>query len=323
MPMTSYNPNKTTSGGYNIAPTPTDYNPAYGGKPGVVTLPPSLYQGIQKIYPGISGLTGGAGNVISSQLAGELSPETINAIQDQAASFGISTGMPLSSFAGAKGLKQLGLRVEDVQNTGTKNYLDFLRGLSGTADDPNLAAQLASWNATNLAAGIPEMIAKAAEEAYNRALTNAQGSVKPVSPGGGTIAPSFGGGGGVPSRGTLPSAYDTPSQIYRAQGPFLPTTSGMSQADLYNIVGNTYGGVSPQTGGTTYFGSGGFNYPDEFTPAFQPGDFSGINIGDYTPAGGGLPDFGAIYEAAGLPYVDYSNYMDPSTGQPFDWGIYE
>lgn len=312
-------PASTGTGGYNLAPSPTGYNPAYGGVPGVVGQPPSLYKGIQSIYPGISGLTSGAGNVISSQLAGELSPQTINAIQDQAAAFGISSGLPLTNFAGMKGLKQLGLNVENVQNQGAQNYNAFLAGLGGTADNPNLAAELAMWNATNLAAGIPEAVAKAAQDAYNKAMLNAQGAGSPkISPGSGTIMPNLGGGSN-PARGTTPGAYEYTPQVYKATGPFGLPENPLTTSQNWD----KWAASLPATAFTPQSTYDPFGRATENTPAFLPGDFSGINVGDYTGAGGTGTDWGAIYNEAGLPYFDWNNYVDPTTGNAFDWGIYE
>lgn len=90
------------------------------------------YRNVSAIYPNLSESTGQASNNILHELQGELSPETINSIQDEAARFGILSGMPGSQFSGHRGLRNLGLTVQGTQGQGLQDFLNTLKGYSGT-----------------------------------------------------------------------------------------------------------------------------------------------------------------------------------------------
>lgn len=88
------------------------------------------------LYPNLSATQNQVSGNILSQLRGELSPETLSAIQDSAARFGISSGMPLggggNTITGNLGRKLVGQSVEGLQSQGLQNYLAALQGYSGT-----------------------------------------------------------------------------------------------------------------------------------------------------------------------------------------------
>lgn len=88
------------------------------------------------LYPNLSATQGQASANTLSRLRGELSPETLNAIQDTAARFGIGAGMPLggggNTITGNFGRKLVGQTVEGLQSQGLQDYLNTLKSYSGT-----------------------------------------------------------------------------------------------------------------------------------------------------------------------------------------------
>lgn len=93
---------------------------------------PSAYQNMSSVYPNLSGISNQASQNILANLRGELSPETINTIQDEAARFGITSGIPMSTLAGSRGLSRLGLTSQQVQEQGLQDFLNTLKSYSGT-----------------------------------------------------------------------------------------------------------------------------------------------------------------------------------------------
>lgn len=310
---------------------PSTYSAAYGGIPGPTPVPPSTYEQTRSIYPQIQNLTGGAGKVIQSQLSGELSPETINAIQNAAASWGVATGMPGSQFAGYRGLRQLGLNVEQMQNQGVGNYNNFLGSIARTTNDPALLAQISAYNNQLAAAPDPAAAAAAAEKAYQDAIRQTQGTGTIPSVGGiSSSLPSFGGSRPAGSAFT-PGAYEAPPVV----GSPAAGTGGLTYggATYYGGTGPTQAANNWQTWasslpgmGTAPAGSGTFyageplTWQDVTSPGVPGGSWQNvadIGLGNFMQAGGGL-DFGAMYNEAGLPYTDWSN---PALN--IDWSIYE
>lgn len=87
---------------------------------------------LTSVFPNLEQLQGQASANTLSRLRGQLSPETINAIQDNAARFGLSTGMPGSQLAGSYGRKLLGQTAQGLQSQGLQDYLNTLQTYSGT-----------------------------------------------------------------------------------------------------------------------------------------------------------------------------------------------
>lgn len=107
----------------DTSPAPVQYN---------APTTPDFQSNFASIYPN-AGATGAAvaGNTLS-RLRGELSPETLSAIQDSAARFGMSAGIPGSGISGSYGRKLLGQTVEGLQSQGLQDYLNTLKTYSGT-----------------------------------------------------------------------------------------------------------------------------------------------------------------------------------------------
>jgi hypothetical protein len=170
--------------GFNLNPAPTSYSPIFGGVPGALSLPTSTYQQSVGAVPQLSQLTSGAAGAIGSDLnqlpgltnktagviggnlAGQLSPDVINAIKNMAASWGVAGGMPGSDISANKALSTIGLTSEQLQQlgvsqfnqfqqTGLSGYNQFLTGLGGQQLQPGLESQIQSSNAMMAAAPDP------------------------------------------------------------------------------------------------------------------------------------------------------------------------
>jgi hypothetical protein len=266
---------------YNLSPQPQAANAgrtAFGLVPGTIGKPPNLYQGIESVYPGLGGLTTGAGRVIGSQIRGELSPETINTIQDEAASFGVASGLPSTNFSGYRGLRNLGLNVEATQRSGVDAYNRYLSSLAPLMDQPEMMASIASQNAVLNAAPDPTMAYRQLMADYDRYMGRAAGA--------GTI-------GGInrgPAGGTGQSTYRPPTEL--PGGPVFN-----SLATDYNR-GPDY--VSPE---------GWQRWRDEASAWAIPG--KGTSAESYNPWDEGGDWWNEVTEA---PYTGGSSTYDPYAG---------
>lgn len=178
----------TTTGtsAFNPSPAPRGGQGAFGMVPGAIGLP-NPQGDLAGVYPNLSGQTAQLSKNISSELAGELSPETVNMIQDKAARFGITSGSPLSQFAGAAGLKNLGLSVEQQQKGGLADYLNAITGIQKTQTvSPELQAEIAMQNAVYNAAPDPAMAAKEQQDLLDKYLAETRG---PAGGTGGSATP--------------------------------------------------------------------------------------------------------------------------------------
>lgn len=291
--MFSYSP----STDYNVNPAPRSGNTAYGQVPGPIGIPPNYWQQMQSIYP-VTSQAGAAANVIGSQLAGQLTPEELAMYQTESAQFGAARGSPLSDMSGRAGLLSVGRKVSDVQQEGLTNYQNMLKTLSGTLTPQDLAAGIASRNATMAAAPDPRLAAEQQirdwMDKFRFAQQQSQGPAGPAR-GGSTIVggppPSFpapGGGGGpnVPMGGTGPfntygvgrdpNSYLPPGLTYGQNQGFTPSPGGgytytgaqptdfPSAVNLYagnNLTDPSFLGGLPWDSGTTTGSSDYLNYP--------------------------------------------------------------
>lgn len=196
--------------GYNINPTPTGGQGAYGLVPGNIDIPPSTWQQVGSVAPGLQN-TSQLTNNIMSELQGDINPQALKNMQDAAASYGVSSGMPGSNaipgtLAFNKNLRNIGLDTMAIQRQGQQDYLSALQGIGGTQTPQGLAAEIAAHNAQMRAAPDPQAAAQQQLANYWAALNALRG------PGGGT-----GGQLGAPSSGTgalapqVPFAGGTPS----------------------------------------------------------------------------------------------------------------
>lgn len=249
-------------------------NTAYGTVPGQIGIPPSAYDQVSSIYPNMGGQVGQMSGNIGSELAGQLSPDTIAALQQHAAQFGTQWGMPGSQFAGNAGLRSLGLNVEATKRQGGQDLLAAQTSLAGTQTPQSLAADIASRNATMAAAPNPQA---AATQQMNDWMAKFNASMGPGRGGG---AP--GGGGGSPSGGT--GVYDPLN--YQAGGaggatndfgvtsstPFNGGNYVQTGADFNSLFGDLNQTNQP-TGSPLYWS--GSNPTASSTPQNQYGDPTG------------------------------------------------
>src|SRR5438105_15963010 len=100
-----------------------------------------------------------------SELHVDINPQALKNMQDAAASYGVSSGMPGSNampgtLAFNKNLRNIGLDTLQVQRQGQQDYLSALQGIGGTQTPQGLAAEIAAHNAQMKAAPDPQAAAQ-------------------------------------------------------------------------------------------------------------------------------------------------------------------
>lgn len=175
--------NGTTT--FNSNPSPQGGDGAFGLVPGPVGMPDPLGD-LAAAYPNLRNTNSAASAAILSKLRGELSPETLNQIQDAAARFGVANGMPGSNAVSgtiANNANLLGnVRAsEALQQQGLEDYSHILPTVSGTQTvNPNLQVEVASGNANNAAAPNPEDAATYAQNLFQKYLDLLKGQSNPA-----------------------------------------------------------------------------------------------------------------------------------------------
>ena len=158
---------------YSANPTTQAGSGAYGAVPGAVATPPSTYEQLSGVLPQLSSLTNQNANLIGQQMSGVVPTDVIKQIQDQAASWGVSSGMPGSGLSQNMSLRNLGLTSMQEQQTGQNNYLNTASGLGGLQLDPSLLTSLGQYNATMAAAPNPQAAADQQMQDYLQFLNPA------------------------------------------------------------------------------------------------------------------------------------------------------
>lgn len=172
---------------------------AFGTVPSSIPVPPNVFSQLSGVVPGFSGNTTGTGSVIGSQLAGNVSPQTMNALKTGAAQFGVSSGMPGSGLEQNQLFGNIAGFSEGQQQKGVQNYLSEAGVLGPQMTNPNLAAEISARNADLAAAPDPAKAAAAALQQWIQKfnLTRSSGGSYGSGPGswdyGGTLGPSAGG----------------------------------------------------------------------------------------------------------------------------------
>ena len=186
MGNSSYPATSTTTNGTQ-SPAPQTGKGAYGMVPGDISNP-NPFGDLSKLYPNLSGANSQISSNIMNELNGVLSPSTINNIRNQAATFGVTSGLPSSQFSGYQGLANLGLTTEKMQGQGLQDYLNAITGISKTQTvDPALQTEIATQNSVWNAAPDPAAAAKEQQNLFDQYLAKLQ------SPAGGTGAGAVGG----------------------------------------------------------------------------------------------------------------------------------
>lgn len=239
---------------------PSGGRTAYGSVPGPISTPPNLFAQLSGLVPGFTRNTGGAGSVISSQLAGTVSPATLNALKTASAQFGVGAGMPGSGLEANELFGNIAGFSEGQQQKGVQNYLSEVGALGPTMTNPNLAAEIAARNAAFAAAPDPKL---AAQEAFNTWLKgfgitssagtpnmpwDAGGTLGPAPAIGSTVARTYPGvpgfGYGTDSLG-FPNYDMTPAQYGTATVTATPPPGGWTTPPAWNAGFATGGGNNP------------------------------------------------------------------------------
>ncbi len=160
---------------YNVTPAPQAGAGAFGSVPGIIGLPPNLYEQVNKNIPGIAPAGGKSASVINSELAGQVSPEVQNMLQQKSAAMGFTAGVPGSDFQKNNFTQSLGLNADQLQHQGVADYLSFLGGTGSTMTDPNLAVGVATQNSLNAAAPNPGAAATENMNEFDKYLKSLMG----------------------------------------------------------------------------------------------------------------------------------------------------
>lgn len=148
---------------------------AFGSRPGQIRMP-NPFSDLSAIYPNLSGTNAQLSSDIGAQLRGELSPDTIAALHQNAAQFGVGSGMPGSGFQANYGLRSLGLATEDQINKGIGNYNSTLPTISNTQTvRPETQADISATNAINASAPDPAAAASYAKSLFDEYLARISG----------------------------------------------------------------------------------------------------------------------------------------------------
>lgn len=234
----------------------------FGQAPAQIGMP-DPFGDLSKRIPNLSGINTTASNTILSKLGGQLSPGTLQQIQNGAATYGVGSGMPgTGSTPGAlsynKGLATLGLTAEGQQEQGLKDYNSFVPTVSGTQTvNPALQNEINTQNAVDAAAPDPSSAANYAQGLYEHYLQSFGGNSKWASsqtqqPGAFRFNPTNGSQPGSASYSASPS-FASPlggSGVAVANGPAGQTIHNgqvVADSDLNAWLKNTYG-INPAGG---------------------------------------------------------------------------
>jgi hypothetical protein len=143
---------------------------AFGTNVGQIAQPTSIYDQLQANVPNYSAMTKTATGNIAGQLSGQISPSTMNLLQNKAASMGVNSGMPGSGFSQNNLLESLGLTSEGVQQQGITNYNQLSQTAGSQQNDPNLVASIATQNAVDAAAPNPQAAQTYAQSLFDKYL---------------------------------------------------------------------------------------------------------------------------------------------------------
>ena len=128
-----------------VTPVTASYTPIPSA---VTTGMPDPFGDLSRIYPNLSGTNQAVSGDILSQLAGQLSPSTIAALQNASATFGVGMGTPGSAFGANYGVQSVGQTAEALQQQGLQNYNSILPTVSGTQTvSPSVQANIGEFNA--------------------------------------------------------------------------------------------------------------------------------------------------------------------------------
>ena len=164
---------------YNVNPTPTTGQGAFGEVPGQTALPPSIWDQLNSNIPDYGAMTTAATGDIQSQLNGQLSPSTMTNIENQAASRGVSLGQPNSALSNEIGMNLTGTTTEGLEQQGLGNYNTFTGTVGSEQQNPALMSEISQSNAVLAAAPDPSASASYSQSLYDQYMAK-------MNPSGGT-----------------------------------------------------------------------------------------------------------------------------------------
>ena len=164
---------------YNVNPTPTTGQGAFGEVPGQTALPPSIWDQLNSNIPDYGAMTTAATGDIQSQLTGQLSPSTMTNIENQAASRGVSLGQPNSALSNEIGMNLTGTTTEGLEQQGLGNYNTFTGTVGSEQQNPALMSEISQSNAVLGSAPDPSASASYSQSLYDQYMAK-------MNPSGGT-----------------------------------------------------------------------------------------------------------------------------------------
>lgn len=254
---------------------------AYGLVPGDIAVPENVWSQLGRAVPNFGSLSKGASDIATSEQSGELSPQTLQALQRGAAEFGISSGMPGSGITASQLLGNIAGFSENRQRQGLQDYESLTSLAAPLQTDPRLAADISERNALFDAAPDPQAAAQQQlQEWMNKFMLTRSGT---------------GGGGFSPGGGTW---YGRQPQVAGYAGSMGTATHGFQNPELTNPAALSSGGEGYWSNGTyiTPAGAGGVPRPTPFDSRLYGG--GGVGGTDYDPASidySGGEDFLANY----------------------------
>lgn len=190
---------------YNSNPQPQPGGTPFGERPGPIGMPNPAGD-LAAQYPNLATTNAGVSRNIASELSGQLSPETENALWDSANRFGVSSGMPGAGLWSNKFLGNIAGAVEARKAQGIQHYNQTIPTISGTQTvRPETQISLAEQNSINAAAPDP-----AAQNSYSQWLFDQY--LNKVNPAGGSGM--YANPGGASRSGGIP--YQPPPTVQAA-----------------------------------------------------------------------------------------------------------
>ena len=215
--------------------TTADGRTAYGKVPDPIAMPLSTYQQAAQAMPGLPGLTKSAGDVVQSQLSGEVSPGTADYLQQLSAQWGVGAGMPGmgAGSVGASGLvRSLGLTSEDLANKGVGNFNNLLGTVAGTQLSPETQANVNMYNTQLAAAPDPALAAQqqiaSMKDLYSWEQNQQLQGTKDLY----NLQSQFAGPGSTGAKNNFYQAYGAQGQNFD-----LTTPEGNKAYAMYNMQG--------------------------------------------------------------------------------------
>lgn len=218
----------------------------YGGVPGPTPIPPSTFSQSTTAVPGLGAGADTAASNIINELQGELSPQALRNMQDIAARFGVSSGMPGSnarpgSLAFNSNVLGNVETTQAEQAQGLKDYESLLGSVGSQQLNPALISQINESNAQLAAAPDPFQAAQAQLSNYYNALNSARGPAagSPVIPTASSGTGSFAPNPFAPPTATPAPTGGTGTYDFPGQPPSTVNTDTSSYYDPFSSYGGS------------------------------------------------------------------------------------